>query len=1154
MISFHRVRWPAGIAGIGWSCLALLLCLCAPAQEIGVNETLLLPVKQGGKWGYADTARNMIIAPQFDAANPFQGPVAVVEMKKKAYAIDRSGKILTPGFDQLIQVEDTILSIYLNEVSDSLGGWGLSTLSGNLLLKPAYDEVTRLDNQVYAFRKDTLWGAVSRSGNIIVEAEYDSLWLYPSNALMLAKNKKYGLIGIDGKRYLDDRYLRIYWLSASLYAAKSEVPKGAPGNGWGAYDRSSQLVIPHDFDTLRMINSYFAGAGRDDSFACYFSRAPGNPTPVAYKEFSPLNSSWVRLYDFKKNCALADSMGTIIIPGIYSDILSAGNQNWFVADKNKRWGMRSSTGELLVEPKYRVIQPFRGNVTIVIDSAGQGLINHRGEVLVSAGNQQIIIRGNAVKVLRPDNSATILTIGNDGSIIDRVTYDEFRVIKVGGRENVPGIDFNNNRPARAMRTDTLRWFYDNEKNLWGMVNQFTGDTVLRPKFSNITRAGRSLTRVEIPDTVAGPYVDGKETWARQRCGLINDTTAQFILKPVYVTIMIEDLTRNGFENRVRATLPNGTMALVSLDGKETRFVYTWIETLQQGYARFCTGGKWTIEDGGEIISPVRKFCTDQRLDARMSFGGASISQDFMMSNVKLAGGKWGYLDSTGKVIVAATYDGAKTPFASTGIVRQGKKWGLVDMSGMVKMPCSYDGLSYLRMGSGATVLAQNNNVRYGYIDATGNIVVPADLKKTTSLGGGYIGFTRTGRWGVMNVKGETICAENYHEILPFSEGYAAVRKGNRWGYIDTLGTEVVPLIYEKAGPFSCGMARVLTKQRWGYIDKSGILVIEAKYLQAGEFLGISAPVKNRDGFGLISKEGKWLLKPTWRRITPLEGSNLYVVRNDYAQGLCRNDGKLLVSPRYEGYTYLGEGRISYRVGLYCGLMDTTGKVMSGPVYERIRSFSQGLAATSQNGQWGYIRPNGKFAIPPQYRLAGQFGSNLAFVTRLSVANRRVRHGSYFIDTTGEFAFAVDTKWSSAMPFHEGKSRILYKKDEKSIKYFHYYVTQHGVRVNRFEYDDAGEFEGGVARVCIDNRWGLVSFTGYYVVKPRFTHLEPFDNGLARFQLKTIYGLYTLEGTEILPVQYDYIGYDQGPQLVRYERANAMGYLFRDGRVCWAESE
>ena len=85
----------------------------------------------------------------------------------------------------------------------------------------------------------------------------------------------------------------------------------------------------------------------------------------------------------------------------------------------------------------------------------------------------------------------------------------------------------------------------------------------------------------------------------------------------------------------------------------------------------------------------------------------------------------------------------------------------------------------------------NNKRKFGYIDNTGNIVVPC----------------------------------MYTHAAVFSEGMAYVRRGDKFGYIDKTGKEVVKCIYDYACHFSEGLAAVGKNGRLGFIDKTGNVII-----------------------------------------------------------------------------------------------------------------------------------------------------------------------------------------------------------------------------------------------------------------------------------------------------------------------------------------
>ncbi len=1138
-------------------CILILLASSASAQKVKDvgNPRLLLPVRMGTKWGYADTTKKIIITPQYDAANPFNGGIAVVEKNKKAFAIDPTGKILTPEFDQMMVLEDTILSIYLNEVSDSLGGFGICTKSGIKILDPAYDEIVKIDANLYSFRKDTLWGVVNRNGIIYTPPLYTSIELQFGDYLQLHIGKKVGLMSHDGKLLLEAIYSSVYVPNKWVVAGRFNKTNGKLKKGWGGFNHSQELFIPYGMDSIYRIGSYFIGVAKKDTLACYFSRSQNNSTSFAYKKILAVDLFWAQLIDFFDQSGLVDTTGKVIIPVQYADVTIGGNGFWFVSDKNKKWGFYNASGDLKLAPSYSGIMPFRTNVTVVYEGNLQGLINTSGELLIPPGNQQIIIRGTTVKIIRSDNTATFIKLDANGKIIDKSDYDEFRVIKIVGTE--AGIVLNNSSSGSNVRNggalyfptiDSLSWFMHPKTGLWGLRNTYTNDTLITAQFNSVEEGKDGYAIVGIHQAGTGIIIDGTTSITSDKLGLVQTSTGKIILKANYSCIHQEDLAFNGFKGFVRVTLQNGSMALVSTDGLERTMPFMFIDNLQNGYARICITGKWTIEDPGERVSNVFHFSVEQSINVFRTFGVASTSKDFMDKNICIAGGKWGYIDSTGHITIAATYDGAKQVTKETGIVKLEKKWGMIDMKGATRIPLQYDALYYMTTDTNTFVVAQMNGIRYGYIDKNGNIKIPADLKLSKVLGNGFIGFSRTGKWGVMNSQGVQICNEAYHEILPFSEGKAAVRLGNKWGFIDTLGAEIIPLTFEKAGQFKSGLAHVVKNHRWGFIDVGGNVVIETKYMQAGNFSGNAAPVRTRDGYGLMNKEGKWIVKPSIGNVSQLDTAlnGFFVLRGADASSVWKSDGKIIIPAKYEFYKYLNEGIIACRNGNFWALADTNGKMITGLIFENIKPFSEHYAAAMKDTKWGFIRKNGKFIIQPNYKVVGKFIDHLAYVY--------FERNSYIIDTLGNIKVRFKKDAISYLGYSEGKYLIASLNQKREIDKM-FYLTRHGSRLNRTEYKEALLFQDGTARVRVAGpSWGLISFTGFYLIKPRFFALGPFEYGLARFQMRYTLGAFTLQGSSVLPVGYDAIYYDEGLEKIRFEKGNAMGYLFRDGSVCWPETE
>jgi hypothetical protein len=72
--------------------LVLLAVSSAAGGEKGAPS--LKPVERQSKWGYADLAGKMVIAPQFDSAHSFSEGLAPLAVASRVAVIDKTGKVV----------------------------------------------------------------------------------------------------------------------------------------------------------------------------------------------------------------------------------------------------------------------------------------------------------------------------------------------------------------------------------------------------------------------------------------------------------------------------------------------------------------------------------------------------------------------------------------------------------------------------------------------------------------------------------------------------------------------------------------------------------------------------------------------------------------------------------------------------------------------------------------------------------------------------------------------------------------------------------------------------------------------------------------------------------------------------------------------------
>ena len=179
------------------------------------------------------------------------------------------------------------------------------------------------------------------------------------------------------------------------------------------------------------------------------------------------------------------------------------------------------------------------------------------------------------------------------------------------------------------------------------------------------------------------------------------------------------------------------------------------------------------------------------------------------------------------------------------------KIGFIDKSGNEVVPCKYDwaygfseGLALVRLGG-----------KWGFIDKSGNEVVPCKYDYADIFSEGLAYVELDGKYGFIDKSGNEVISCKYDGAISFSEGLAIVYLDGKFGFIDKSGNEVVPCKYDYAYGFSEGLARVELDDKWGFIDKSGNVVIQCKYDEARSFSEGLASVKLDGKWGFIDKSG-----------------------------------------------------------------------------------------------------------------------------------------------------------------------------------------------------------------------------------------------------------------------------------------------------------
>jgi len=230
-------------------------------------------------------------------------------------------------------------------------------------------------------------------------------------------------------------------------------------------------------------------------------------------------------------------------------------------------------------------------------------------------------------------------------------------------------------------------------------------------------------------------------------------------------------------------------------------------------------------------------------------------------------GKFGYIDTTGNLVIPAQFDTAGPFIEGLAAVKLGNQFGYIDKTGKYAINPQFDQAGNFHDG----LAAVHTDDGWGFIDKTGTYVIKPHFQSVSTDGfsDGLVGICE-GKCGYINRSGIFTIKQQFDTVGTFADGLAAVRIGSKWGYVDTAGKIVINPQFDQATMFSGGLAVVSVSGHVGTIDKRGKFVINPGQFNIQLGPGDLQAVNSSDGMGLISRDGKWVVKPT-KALTAIYG-------------------------------------------------------------------------------------------------------------------------------------------------------------------------------------------------------------------------------------------------------------------------------------------
>ncbi|MBI1992496.1 MAG: WG repeat-containing protein, partial [Candidatus Omnitrophica bacterium] len=129
----------------------------------GKSSEGLLAFSTNRKWGYVDRAGELVIPPQFDAAQPFSGGLAAVRIGHKEGYINKTGAfVISPQFDMAGGFSEGLAPVEVGVY------WGYVDQTGKVTIEPQFISAEKFSRGLAMVQtKEDTWCYIDKTGKPI---------------------------------------------------------------------------------------------------------------------------------------------------------------------------------------------------------------------------------------------------------------------------------------------------------------------------------------------------------------------------------------------------------------------------------------------------------------------------------------------------------------------------------------------------------------------------------------------------------------------------------------------------------------------------------------------------------------------------------------------------------------------------------------------------------------------------------------------------------------------------------------------------------------------------------------------------------------------------------------------------------------------------
>jgi len=253
--------------------------------------------------------------------------------------------------------------------------------------------------------------------------------------------------------------------------------------------------------------------------------------------------------------------------------------------------------------------------------------------------------------------------------------------------------------------------------------------------------------------------------------------------------------------------------------------------------------------------------------------------------------------ATGKVIMEPGYSEINEFYEGVASVQSNWGWGYIDSTGKQLVAPEYTSAANFKNGRG---LLTKDSLNF----------LVTKLGELTQLGAGrvfnlnksgYYKISKGLRSGIVDSTGKLFLPIEYHSIREINNGSCFIISKNRtYGFVNLADKIIIPAIYEKMHA-DRNLIRICKDKKWGYMDSTGKMILPLLLYKAALYCGDSVfAVLDGSGYSLITNAGKEVSPSRYGYIAPYSGNKMIAETMKGRYGVIDNKDNKIIPFKYTG--------------------------------------------------------------------------------------------------------------------------------------------------------------------------------------------------------------------------------------------------------------